>query len=115
MKNDFDPFSLEIIQNSIDAACEEMFMGMRQTAMSTIIYEVLDFGVGITDPEGNLVSQGEGIPIFIGMLEPGVKAICVKFRTTGKIFPGDIFITNDPWHGGASQPPIFMNKDLCKI
>ena len=119
MSNDFDLFSLEIIQNSIDAACEEMFSGMRQTAMSTIIYEVLDFGVGITDPEGNLVSQGAGIPIFIGMLEPGVKAICKKFKGADRIFPGDIFITNDPWHGGASHlndvslvMPVFSGDTL---
>ena len=94
-------------------------MGMRQTAMSTIIYEVLDFGVGITDPEGNLASQGAGIPIFIGMLEPGVKAIRKKFKRAGKIFPGDIFITNDPWHGGASHlndvslvMPVFFENTL---
>lgn len=119
MRTDFDPFSLEIIQNSIDATCEEMFMGMRQAAMSTIIYEVLDFGVGITDAEGNLASQGAGIPIFIGMLESGVKAVCAKFKPAGKIFPGDIFITNDPWHGGASHlndvslvMPVFADETL---
>ena len=39
-----DPITLEIIQNSIQAAADEMFAAMRKTAMSSIIYEVLDMG-----------------------------------------------------------------------
>ena len=45
-----DPFTVEIIQNSLHAICDEMFAVMRRTAMSSIIYEVLDFGVGMTNP-----------------------------------------------------------------
>lgn len=103
MNKQHDPFTYEIIQNSIDATCDEMFTTMVRAAMSTVIYEVLDFGVAITDEAGNLASQGSGIPIFIGMLEPGVKAIIRKFGPSGDIHPGDVFISNDPWSGGASH------------
>ena len=44
-----DPITLEIIQNSLQSAADEMFAAMRKTAMSSIIYEVLDMGTGITD------------------------------------------------------------------
>ena len=44
-----DPITLEIIQNSLQAISDEMFAAMRKTAMSAIIYEVLDMGTGITD------------------------------------------------------------------
>ena len=37
-----DPITLEIIQNSLQAAADEMFAVMKKTAMSSIIYEVLD-------------------------------------------------------------------------
>ena len=37
-----DPVSLEIIQSSLQAISDEMFAAMRKTAMSAIIYEVLD-------------------------------------------------------------------------
>ena len=36
--------------------------GDAKTAMSSIIYEVLDMGTGITDAEGELASSGAGIP-----------------------------------------------------
>ena len=96
-----DPITIEIIQSSLAAITEEMFATMRKTAMSSIIYEVLDFGVGMFDAEGNLASQGAGIPAFVGMLEPGVKAILRKFE--GDVHEGDIFMTNMPHFGGVSH------------
>ena len=42
-KKNLDPITTEIIQSSLQAACDEMFVAMRKTAMSSIIYEVLDF------------------------------------------------------------------------
>ena len=48
-----DPITLEIIQNSLQATADEMFAAMRKTAMSAIIYEVLDMGTGITDARGD--------------------------------------------------------------
>ena len=55
-----DPITLEIIQSSLQAISDEMFAAFRKTAMSAIIYEVLDMGTGITDGEGNLASSGAG-------------------------------------------------------
>ena len=39
-----DPVTLEIIQSSLQAIGDEMFAALRKTAMSAIIYEVLDMG-----------------------------------------------------------------------
>lgn len=98
----FDPITIEIIQSSLTAITDEMFATMRKTAMSSIIYEVLDFGVALFDANGNLASSGSGIPGFIGMLEPGVKAILNKFEEDD-VHEGDIFMTNMPHFGGVSH------------
>ena len=74
-----DPITLEIIQNSLQAAADEMFAAMRKTAMSSIIYEVLDMGTGITDPDGCIASSGAGIPAFIGVLDKSVQFISVSY------------------------------------
>ena len=71
----FDPITLEIIQNSLQAISDEMFAAMRKTAMSAIIYEVLDMGTGITDGVGNLAASGAGIPAFVGVLDKAVQKI----------------------------------------
>ncbi len=98
-----DPITLEIIQNSLQAAADEMFAAMKKTAMSSIIYEVLDMGTGIMDAKGELASSGAGIPAFIGVLDKAVKVIIAKFDQPGDIEPGDVFATNDPYYGGVTH------------
>lgn len=95
-----DAITLEIIQNSLQAIADEMFAAMRKTAMSSIIYEVLDMGTGITDATGRIASSGAGIPAFIGVLDKSVQFILSKHED---IRPGDVFITNDPWYGGVTH------------
>ena len=96
MSQPIDPITTEIIQSSLQSAADEMFAAMRRTAMSAIIYEVLDMGTGITDAKGELASSGAGIPAFVGVLDKSVKKIVEKFSNPSEIQPGDIFTTNDP-------------------
>ena len=97
-----DPITVEIIQNSLAAIADEMFAAIRKTAMSAIIYEVLDMGTGITDATGEIASSGAGIPAFIGVLDKSVKAILRK-HTVADIREGDIYATNDPFFGGVTH------------
>ncbi|SHJ28129.1 hydantoinase B/oxoprolinase family protein [Wenxinia saemankumensis] len=96
-----DPFTLSVVQSALDSAAEEMFEVLRKTAMSPIIYEVLDVGTGVTDAGGALVSSGAGIPSFVGVLDKSVKAIVA--REDGRIAEGDVFVTNDPNGGGVTH------------
>lgn len=117
--NETDPITIEIIQNSLQAAADEMFAAMRKTAMSSIIYEVLDMGTGIMDPQGEIAGSGAGIPAFVGVLDKSVKVIIKKFDQPGDIEPGDIFATNDPYYGGVTHlndivvvMPVFSGGEL---
>ncbi len=117
MKN--DSITLEIIQSSLQAAADEMFAAMRKTAMSSIIYEVLDMGTGITDAQGRIASSGAGIPAFIGVLDKAVQVLLTKYSADGAIQPGDVFITNDPYYGGVTHlndlvlaMPVFVDGKL---
>ncbi len=97
-----DGITKELIQSSLDAIAQEMFATMRKTAMSSIIYEVLDFGVAITDAKGYLTSSGAGIPGFVGMLDAGIQEVLKKFDAED-IQKGDVFATNIPHRGGVSH------------
>ena len=68
-------FTLAVIQASIAAAAEEMFVALKQTAMSTIICEVLDMGTGMTDPSGTRATSGCGIPIFVAVIDRAVARV----------------------------------------
>jgi N-methylhydantoinase B len=95
-----DPITLEIIQSSLQAISDEMFLAFRKTAMSAIIYEVLDMGTGITDADGNLASSGAGIPGFVGVLDKAVQRV---IELNDDVRPGDVFATNDPFYGGVTH------------
>ena len=95
-------FTEAVIQAGLVAAADEMFAVLKKTAMSPIIYEVLDVGTGITDAEGNLVSSGAGIPTFVGVLDKAVRRI-LELHPADGISDGDIFITNDPYYGGVTH------------
>src|SRR5665648_208590 len=119
MSKTYDPITLEIIQNSLQAAADEMFAALRRTAMSAIIYEVLDMGTGITDRNGELAGSGAGIPAFVGVLDKTVQYMLNKFNKPGDIEPGDIFMTNDPYHGGVTHlndmvlaMPVFVDNEI---
>jgi N-methylhydantoinase B len=119
MKTQFDPITLNIIQSSVQAAADEMFAAFRHTAMSAIIYEVLDLGTAITDRDGELAGSGAGIPAFVGVLDKSVKAMINKFSNPGDIEVGDIFATNDPYAGGVTHLndvvltlPVFFEGEL---
>jgi N-methylhydantoinase B len=96
-----DQITLEIIQSSLQAISDEMFSSMRKTAMSSIIYEVLDMGTCITDADGELAASGAGIPAFVATLDKAVKRMIQL--NAGDIGPGDVFATNDPYYGGVTH------------
>ncbi len=117
-KQTIDPFTLEIIKEGLRSIGDEMFVTMQRTSMSTIIYEVLDYAVGLTDAEGNLITQGNGVTLFLGTLDFGVRSILDKFGAEN-LKPGDIYITNDPYTGGGTHlsdvsiiAPIFYDGQL---
>jgi N-methylhydantoinase B len=97
-----DRFTLEIIKERLVAIGDEMFVTTQRTSMSTIIYEVLDFAVGLTDAVGRLIAQGNGVTLFLGTLDYGVRSVLAKFGAAN-LRPGDIFITNDPYTGGGTH------------
>jgi N-methylhydantoinase B len=113
-----DPILTEIIRNGVLAVTEEMKSNLMRTAYNMIIYEALDFTVGLYTAEGDTISIGLGLPMFIrGMAE----TVRQKLRHFGKdgLQPGDILVTNDAYLTGSHlnhftfSLPIFFEGELC--
>lgn len=101
-KKKIDPFTIEIIKEALVAIGDEMFVTMQRTSMSTIIYEVLDYATALTDANGRLITQGNGVTLFLGTMDFAVREALRKFGPKG-LKPGDIVITNDPYVGGGTH------------
>ncbi len=113
-----DPFTLEIIKAKLLAIASEMSVVLARTSMSPIIYEVLDFACGITDAEGQVIAQANGLTLFTGTFMAQVQSVIRKFGPE-RIKPGDIFMTNGPYDGGthtcdiALVMPIFVDDEIA--
>src|SRR5450830_368813 len=112
-----NPVITEIVRNGLIAATEEMKTNLMRTAYNMIIYEALDFTVGLFDAEGNTISIGLGLPMFIRGMSDTVKAKLSHFGTEN-IEPGDILLTNDAYITGSHlnhmtfTVPIFHESEM---
>lgn len=113
-----DPITLEIIQNSLRSISDEMFSTIGKTAMSPIIYEVLDMATAIVTADAELASAGSGIPAFVGALDKSVAKV-IEVHGLENIKDGDIFATNDPYYGGVTHlndmvllKPVFYQEKI---
>jgi N-methylhydantoinase B len=106
-----DPIVTEIVRNGVIAVTEEMKTNLMRTAYNIIIYEALDFTVGLFTAEGETVSIGIGLPMFIRGMAETVKA---KIRHFGRenIKPGDIYITNDAYTTGSHLNHVTLTMPI---
>src|SRR5205823_6969562 len=112
-----DAFTAEVIRSAVVAITAEMKTNLQRTAYNQIIYEAEDFTVGLFDADGNTISIGLGLPMFIRGLSDAIKA---KLEFWGKenIEPGDILLTNDSYVMGSHlnhmifSVPVFNDGEL---
>ena len=95
-----DRFTTDVLREAFYAVTDEMFESLKRTSQSPVIYEVLDFAVGLTDAGGELVSQGNGIAGFLGPLGEATRDTLLRVPDLG---PGDVVATNDPFAGGGGH------------
>ena len=95
-----DPVTVEVVRNGLIAVTEEMKTNLMRTAYNMIIYEALDFTVGLFNARGETVSIGLGLPMFIRGMSDTVKAK-IKHYGLEKMDPGDILLTNDAYTTGS--------------
>jgi len=112
-----DAFTTEVVRSTAVAITREMKTNLMRTAYSSVIYEAEDFTVGLFDADGNTISIGLGLPMFIRGLSDAIKA---KIAHWGKenIAPGDILLTNDGYVMGSHLNhmiftlPIFHDGEI---
>ncbi|QHI98494.1 hydantoinase B/oxoprolinase family protein [Xylophilus rhododendri] len=104
MKTSIDPVRAEVVARFLLGVTEEMGAALTRTAFSPNIKERMDCSTAVFDQDGNVVALPQRVPIHLGSMVGVVGAILAKF-TRASIRPGDMFIANDPYHGGGSHLP----------
>src|SRR5213593_1679066 len=99
-----NPVQLEIFKSLFHAIAEEMGATLKRTAFSPNIKERRDYSCAIFDHHGDMLAQGDHMPVHLGSMPLSVKA-AIENRNIG---PGDIVILNDPYKGGTHLPDITL-------
>ena len=99
-----DPVMLEIFNNLFMSVAEQMGVRLQATAHSVNIKERLDFSCAVFDADGGLIANAPHMPVHLGSMGESIKMV-IK-RNAGRIRRGDVYVLNDPYHGGTHLPDI---------
>ena len=99
-----DPVLLEVFNNLFMNIAEQMGLQLQNTAYSVNIKERLDFSCALFDAEGNLIANAPHMPVHLGSMGESIKTVIA--RNAGSMQPGDVYVLNDPYHGGTHLPDI---------
>lgn len=106
----FDPVRLELIKNAVGSVVDEMLLTVVRIAYSSIMKDTMDISSAFCDRSGRMVAQGLSLPLHLGSIPDAMEAVLAKYGE--EIAEGDVYILNDPYHGGMHLPDIFMFKPV---
>src|SRR5262249_42426600 len=101
-----DPVMLEIFNNLFMSVAEQMGARLRATAHSVNIKERLDFSCAVFDADGGLIANAPHIPVHLGSMGESIRIVAE--RNAGRIRAGDVYVLNDPYHGGTHLPHVTL-------
>ncbi|MGE0332166.1 MAG: hydantoinase B/oxoprolinase family protein [Ramlibacter sp.] len=106
-----DPVLLEVFNNLFMNIAEQMGLQLQNTAYSVNIKERLDFSCALFDTDGNLIANAPHMPVHLGSMGESIKTVIRRAETdlrsgAGKMQPGDVYVLNDPYHGGTHLPDV---------
>jgi N-methylhydantoinase B len=114
--DEFSIITMQLIDNFLSAAVDEMMQIVVRTSLSPITREVFDFQCGYCRADGEILLEGEGTYIhsliYQNLIENWLR------DNPGDTHPGDVMITNDPYSDASHLPdvyifrPIFAGKEL---
>lgn len=99
-----DPVLLEVFNNLFMNIAEQMGLQLQNTAYSVNIKERLDFSCALFDRAGNLIANAPHMPVHLGSMGESIKTVIRD--NAGRMQPGDVYVLNDPYHGGTHLPDI---------
>jgi 5-oxoprolinase (ATP-hydrolysing) len=98
-----DPVMLEVFNNLFMNIAEQMGLRLQNTAHSVNIKERLDFSCALFDARGALIANAPHMPVHLGSMSESIKTVITR---NPEMRPGDVYVLNDPYHGGTHLPDV---------
>jgi N-methylhydantoinase B len=108
-----DPVTGAIVQRLITNAAREMGLTLMRSTRSPVLFEAKDFSTAIFDATGRVLEQHKYLPMHAFLLAPVVAEV---IRVWGKrAVPDDVFIHNDPFHGGNHAMDVSIVRPVFAV
>jgi N-methylhydantoinase B len=109
-----DPVTAEVIRGGMETICFEMAEYVSRTATTPILNQSNERNATVLDAQGRLAALSVGIPQFMLTSTLPVR-FALEFLGVDEFREGDVFVANDPYHGGGHLPdynvfaPVFAD------
>jgi N-methylhydantoinase B len=109
-----DPVTAEVVRGALETICFEMATYVSRTATTPILNQSNERNATILDGQGRLAALSVGIPQFMLTSTLPVR-FALDFLGRDEFREGDVFVANDPYHGGGHLPdynvfaPVFAD------
>ena len=100
-----DPVMLELFNNIFMNIAEQMGLRLQNTAFSVNIKERLDFSCALFDAAGGLIANAPHMPVHLGSMSESIRTVIAR---NADMRAGDVYVLNDPFHGGTHLPDITL-------
>ena len=107
--NNVDPITLQVVDNAFGSICDDMFVTLQRVGRSPTATQVFDMSTGICDANGDIVGCGTQYG-HVASTPEAVKNTIAKYA--GRIYDGDIFVTNDPYSACLHMPDIVIFRPV---
>ena len=112
-----DPVTAEVVRGAMETVCFEMATYVSRTATTPILNQSNERNATVLDARGRLAALSVGIPQFMLTSTLPVR-FALEFLGVDEFREGDVFVANDPYHGGGHLPdynvfaPVFADDPV---
>jgi N-methylhydantoinase B len=105
---------MQVMWNRLISVVEEQAQTLVRTAFGAATREAGDLSAGVFLPDGRMVAQAvTGTPGHVNSMAESVRHFLVEYPVK-EMFPGDVFLTNDPWKGTGHLNDLTMVTPVFK-
>ncbi len=106
--NQIEEIRMQVMWNRLISVVEEQAMTLLRTAFSTSVREAGDLSAGVYNARGEMLAQAvTGTPGHVNTMAEALQHFINEIPRE-EMYPGDTYVTNDPWKGTGHLHDITM-------
>ncbi|WP_337183545.1 hydantoinase B/oxoprolinase family protein [Shinella sp.] len=106
--SDINEIRMQVMWNRLISVVEEQALTLLRTAFSTSVREAGDLSAGVYNAKGEMLAQAvTGTPGHVNTMAEAVLHFLAEIPRE-EMYPGDTYVTNDPWKGTGHLHDITM-------